>query len=158
MYKLIPLVFLLAASWTDVKKRKINNHITYPLAALGLLMGFLISGGNGLHEALIGMTVAGGLLCIVPGFMHGGGDLKLAGACGAWIGIGGLKYIMAFVAIALALVCLCNIIFLVRNEGWIGIRSRVSLEIVSAFRLSQPTVSLPMAPFMLLAYAVVMII
>ncbi|MHB1421454.1 MAG: prepilin peptidase, partial [Bacillota bacterium] len=135
MYKLIPLVLLLAATWTDVKTKKtkkIKNYITYPLGALDLLTGFLLSGRNGLVEALLGIAIAGGLLCIVPGFRHGGGDIKLAGACGAWIGIGGgIQNVLAFITIALASVCLCNLIYLAQNEGWNGIRSRVSLEIVS---------------------------
>ncbi|MHB1126965.1 MAG: prepilin peptidase [Bacillota bacterium] len=157
MLQLIPIGFLVAASWTDVRARKIRNHITYPMAASGLLVEFLISGKTGLVEALIGMSVAGGLLCIIPGFRHGGGDIKLAGACGAWIGTEGLQSVLAFMVFTLASVWVASVIVLAKKEGWAGIRSRVLIEILSGLRASQPAASLPGAPFLLFAYVVAVI-
>jgi prepilin peptidase CpaA len=102
-------VFLLTsiAVYTDLRWRLIPNRLTLPAVVLGLLVNTL---GNGWHGALIsvlGLFVGIGLL-ILPfavGKM-GGGDVKLMGAIGAWLGSYAVVNIALYSAIAGGLIAL----------------------------------------------------
>lgn len=99
------------AAWTDTRKAKIPNRLTVSILALGLLVsvlrgGFLAANDmpvwwlwkynpgavwlgaiDGLLFAVTGFIVAFGVMFLVWMFGGcGGGDAKLFGAIGAWIG------------------------------------------------------------------------
>lgn len=101
----ILLVFLLIATVTDVRSRKIYNWTTYP----GILIAFGFHGiaslieqdaddeknpvtwfaTIGLGESLIGFLLCGGLMIVCYVFFAGGvggGDIKLIAMMGAWLG------------------------------------------------------------------------
>jgi Flp pilus assembly protein protease CpaA len=80
------LPFLAVAVFTDLKERKIRNWLTVPMFVLGLGAAWLTGGVPGLIASLKGAGVCLLVLMIVPFQRVGGGDLKLAAGCGAWLG------------------------------------------------------------------------
>ncbi len=98
-------VFLAAAAAADVTWQRIPNALVVALAALGLAAQV---GAGGWWAALLG---AGGaaliLLALIPvwsrGFL-GGGDVKLAAACAAWLALEDLPVFALAVALAGGLV------------------------------------------------------
>jgi Flp pilus assembly protein protease CpaA len=88
-----------AASWFDLRERRVPNALTIPSLAFAVLMG-LLDGLPGL-----GMALAGAGICFafaLPLFLMGGlggGDLKLLTAFGAFLGPG--RLVNGFIAMAL---------------------------------------------------------
>jgi prepilin peptidase CpaA len=75
------------AGWTDWRSRKIPNWLTVPGFFLGIAANVLANGWAGLKTSLLGAGL--GLLLLLPFvFLRslGAGDLKLAGALGAFVG------------------------------------------------------------------------
>jgi prepilin peptidase CpaA len=76
-----------AACWFDVRTRRIPNRLTFPGAALGLIASTLVHGSHGAAASAAGWLV--GIAVFFPLFLLrglGGGDVKLMGALGAWLG------------------------------------------------------------------------
>ncbi len=78
---------LAVAAWTDLRRHKIPNTLTYPAIALCLAVSYFDSGLDGLPFSLMGTLVCGGLMFLawLPGAL-GGGDVKLAAVMGAALG------------------------------------------------------------------------
>ena len=79
------LVFTLAAAVCDLRTRKLPNKLTVPAFLLGL--AYHAIWGQGLLFSLGGFAVGFGVLFVlwlIGG--GGGGDAKLMGALGAWLG------------------------------------------------------------------------
>ena len=74
---------------TDIRSRRIPNVLTLPLLVAGLIEATVARGGlHGLLDALAGCVIVGVpfvLLFLFAG--GGGGDAKLMGAIGAWVGV-----------------------------------------------------------------------
>jgi len=84
------LVLVTLAARADVQSRRIPNHLTFPALVIALASHAVFGHVEGLFDALTGMAVAGGVL--VPGWLMGwmgAGDVKLAAAVGAWLGMPG---------------------------------------------------------------------
>ncbi len=96
----IPLSLSGACAYTDLKSNLILNRITIPMALLGLVYSILT---GRIIESLIGLAIGFGIF-LLPVLMGGAsaGDAKLAGAIGAWLGLGILQVI--FVACIIGLV------------------------------------------------------
>lgn len=94
---------LVAATSTDVRRRKVYNWTTYPGALLALLANGLATawgldlesplnsrlGLVGLHESLAGCAVCGFIMLVCYVFFPGGvggGDVKLLAMMGAFLG------------------------------------------------------------------------
>lgn len=95
------------ALYSDLKRGTIPNSLTYPAIALGLVLGYVVGGTEGLLSSVQGCAL--GFVILFLGFMFGGiggGDVKLAAALGALTGFAttalGLMY-MGLLAGALAL-------------------------------------------------------
>jgi prepilin peptidase CpaA len=84
MLATIPAVI---AGWTDWRTRRIPNWLTVPALVLGIAANSLSLGWNGAKEALLGAGLGLGLLLpFVLIRSLGGGDWKLVGALGAFLG------------------------------------------------------------------------
>lgn len=84
-----PLLAIAAAF--DVARHRIPNAISVAVAVLGIASALLRAGPRAALLALAALAVVFAAL-LVPwrrGFL-GGGDLKLAAAAAAWVGLGGL--------------------------------------------------------------------
>lgn len=99
------LAALAAAS--DCATRRIPNWLSVPLLAGGVVAQALIGPSNALSALGAGLLVGLGLLPLWRTHRVGGGDLKLAVAAGAWVGLAALpRYLLAsaLAAGALALI------------------------------------------------------
>jgi prepilin peptidase CpaA len=75
------------AAIIDLRARRIPNWLTYTGLLLAVIARTILWGWSGLMSGLAGVFVAGGILCLffILGAI-GGGDVKLMGAVGAWMG------------------------------------------------------------------------
>ncbi len=89
VYGALLWVGLIAASWSDLRLRKVPNGLNAAIALCGLAYQLHHFGGAGLLTGLGGMGV-GFALIIVPFALrlYRGGDAKLVIALGAWLGAG----------------------------------------------------------------------
>ena len=84
MLATIPAVI---AGWTDWRTRRFPNWLTVPALVLGIAANSLALGWYGAKEALLGAGLGLGLLLpFVLIRSLGGGDWKLVGALGAFLG------------------------------------------------------------------------
>ncbi|MEQ8789782.1 MAG: A24 family peptidase [Pirellulaceae bacterium] len=84
---LVVVSFTLTAATLDVRTRKVPNWLTVPVFAAGLIFHTLTGGLSGLGFAAGGFATGFGILLVlwlIGG--GGGGDVKLMGALGAWLG------------------------------------------------------------------------
>lgn len=108
------MVFVAIAIYTDLKSRRIPNEITVTSLVIALIVQTVIGGTAGLLTALGGFGVGFGilfLLWLTGG--GGGGDVKLMGAAGAWVGP--LPILMIFIGSAIFAVG-CTITLMVRQH------------------------------------------
>lgn len=79
--------FTLTAAVTDQRMRKVPNWLTVPAFAAAVVVHTATGGLAGLGFSLLGFATGFGLLFILWVFGGGGGgDVKLMGALGAWLG------------------------------------------------------------------------
>lgn len=86
---------------TDFRHRKIKNSCV--LALLGGWVVWEVCAGTwkGVPDALLGMVVLLGLFLPLYGLrMIGAGDVKLAGAVGLYVGIGGIERFLAALCVS----------------------------------------------------------
>jgi len=80
-------VLTLAAAVIDIRTRRIPNWFTVPVLAAGVIFHVVTGGLGGLWTAVGGFATGFGIL-LVLWLMGGGGggDVKLMGAVGTWLG------------------------------------------------------------------------
>ena len=153
------------ACWFDMRTRRIPNWLTFPAAALGLVAVSVIHGGPGIASSAAGLFV--GLVLFFPLFVLkglGGGDVKLMGALGAWLGtsmILGVAFYTALAggALALALIvrhryggqAIRNLWLLLMHWRVFGIRPLDSLTLETSAGPKLPY-ALPIAAGLTLAF------
>ena len=79
--------FTLTAAVSDARTRRVPNWLTVPTFALAVVVHAVANGVAGLGFALAGFATGFGILLIlwlIGG--GGGGDVKMMGALGAWLG------------------------------------------------------------------------
>lgn len=80
-------LFTMVAAVVDLRIRRIPNHLTVPMAVLGIAYHSFAPSGLGILAGLAGFAV-GFCLLLIPALLGGGGmgDVKLLSALGAWLG------------------------------------------------------------------------
>ena len=99
------------ACWFDLRTRRIPNALTFPAAALGLVVATMAHGGTGIVTSLAGLLV--GLLLFFPLFALkglGAGDVKLMAALGAWLGTPAIFGVAFYTVLAGGLLALVLIV------------------------------------------------
>jgi Flp pilus assembly protein protease CpaA len=102
-----------AAAISDVRRYRIPNWLTWPAAFLGLVYHAVFAGWPGVGAAMLGCLIGYSLLLIpylLGGF--GGGDVKLLGAVGAWLG--GPLLVLTFL-VSSVLLGLVSVLLIVRS-------------------------------------------
>ncbi len=87
MFVSIVGAFVAVAAVSDLRTRRLPNWLTVPAFAAAVLAHTAVNGLGGLGFALMGFATGFGILLVlwlIGG--GGGGDVKLMGALGAWLG------------------------------------------------------------------------
>jgi prepilin peptidase CpaA len=98
---LVALAVGSAACVTDLRSRRIPNVLTFGAAASAVVSHAIVQGIDGLSLALGGWAV--GTALFLPFFALGGlggGDVKLLGALGAWLGPGDAVWLALYSSMA----------------------------------------------------------
>lgn len=81
------VLFTAVAAMTDLRTRKIPNKLTVPMCLAGLLFQLSFHHFDGARTAMLGFAAGFGVMVVL--WMvgtAGGGDVKLMGALGPWLG------------------------------------------------------------------------
>ena len=91
----------------DLKERRIPNWLTFSAAVSGLAYHLVVNGLTGLGLSVAG-SVVGVAIFFVPFLLRGlgGGDIKLLGALGAWLGPLDIVWLALFTGVAGAVLAL----------------------------------------------------
>ncbi len=103
-------IFTTTAAVSDFRTRRLPNWLTVPALAAAVVMHVTINGLAGLGFSLAGFATGFGILLVlwlIGG--GGGGDVKLMGALGAWLGAS-LTLQVFFVGTILAGLATCAIL------------------------------------------------
>ena len=149
MHLLLPVLFSIAACYTDLKTRKIKNYITYPLIFLGVFINTFLNGLKGFAMSITGILSIVILISIISITKLGGGDLKLAMGYGTFLTS---KNHIMFIFFFLLFVLIGNIFLLIREKGFKNFISELKLEIKTLGFYKTSFNKVPGAPFLLGAY------
>ena len=117
------------AAYTDLRERKVRNRLVVPFFAAGLVYHPVFNGWAGLGHALLGFAVGFGLffaLWLIG--VGGGGDTKLMGALGAWLG---WKHILLVMVVATVIVILLTIALML-YRAFTGGAAKMALQAAEA--------------------------
>ncbi len=124
-YVLFVAAFVAMAAVSDLRTRKLPNRLTVPALAAAVLTHTLVNGLPGLAFSLLGFVTGFGILLIlwlVGG--GGGGDVKLMGALGAWLG-SSLTLTVFLVSTSLAVIAAAVILLTgMLGRGYWGVHRR----------------------------------
>ena len=114
--------FTLAAALSDLKWRRLPNWLNVAALVAALVAHTVFGGLSGLGFALLGFATGFGILFVlwlIGG--GGGGDVKLMGALGAWLGAGlTLKvFLISAVLIAVMAVGIMALAFFANGFGYV---------------------------------------
>ena len=114
------------AAFSDVRKARIPNWLTYSSLATALVLRAAVLGWAGFKSGALGMLAAGGIFLILffMGAM-GGGDMKLMASTGAWVGSDHVVTILLVAAMAGGVLALVQIVF--GGRGWQTLRNLFEL-------------------------------
>jgi prepilin peptidase CpaA len=97
----LTVILLGAASYTDLRWRRIPNYLTFPATGAGLLLYLVTGGWLGLLLSIGGALLAPSILYLAHGGKGPGmGDIKLAAALGALLGpaLGAVAMLLSMIA------------------------------------------------------------
>jgi len=150
----ILILFLVVATYTDIKETKIKNNVTYPLILIGLITSTYIFGLNGFLSSLGGITISLLVVSLIPGFRHGGGDIKLAMGISSFLGMSKIMYFL-FIWFLLSIL-ICNI-KLIRSKGIRNFKNTLLNEILTLGEIEEDIERTLGAPIILAAYIITII-
>src|SRR6266508_390076 len=110
-FLVVVAILLAAAAASDVSRHRIPNELAVAVAAISLVARSIESGIAGGLSALAALVLTAAIL--FPAWARraiGGGDLKLAAAAAAWVGLAGLpRYALASAVAAGLLAVICYV-------------------------------------------------
>jgi len=109
------------ALWTDLRHRRIPNLLTVPAAICALCFHTAVGGiTDGTLFSLKGLLIGIALL-LIPFLLGGmgGGDVKLFGGLGAWLGVRSVIIVSLLAAVAGGIIAL---VMLIRHGGFARLR------------------------------------
>jgi len=120
-FYLIFVSSLIIISGIDIQYQIIPNLITIPGMLFGLLIAFFL--GKGLFNAISGLVLGGGSLLLVSWIYSlvtgkegmGGGDIKLLGMIGAWLGPRSIFPVVMLASFSGVIISI--IVFIAKNKG-----------------------------------------
>ena len=121
-------LFFLVVLYMDIRWRKIPNWLTVPAALLGISYHIAAGGLPGGFFSLTGLLV--GLAVLLMPFLlggTGGGDLKLLGATGCWLGAWGVFNLFLYGALTGGLISLV----LIAKKGTVIDLKNIYYDIIS---------------------------
>jgi prepilin peptidase CpaA len=133
---ILSALFALAAGVTDLRWRRIPNWLTYPAAPIAVGLHALAGGWPEAKLSIAGLAL--GLILLLPfGLLRslGGGDWKLVGALGAFLG---WRHLLNVLVITLLINALMAIVFIVAKKRiWRTLRN-IGRLFAALFRLHLP--------------------
>jgi prepilin peptidase CpaA len=117
--------FTTAAAISDWRTRRLPNRLTVPAFAAAVLMHTAVNGLAGLGFSLAGSVTGFGILLVlwlIGG--GGGGDVKLMGALGAWLGATFILHVFVLSAVVAAIATAAVLSADVLNRGFGFVRRR----------------------------------
>jgi len=160
------LLVLTVCTVTDLHRHRIYNWATYSAFLWGVTASIIVSTAEKQDEAIVGPgdAIGGAILCFLLMMFayslsgrRGAGDVKLAAALGAWLGVRmGLSTIMHTYAVAgVGVVCWLMVLvgpvrvfrYLLQTLGALLLPKQVSLPKPDS--LPQVRLAVPMGPFFL---------
>jgi prepilin peptidase CpaA len=106
------LSMLALATRADLRERRIPNALTFPMVGVGIVLGGLFGGLEGLKESALGAALGLGML--FPLFMlrwMGAGDVKLMSAIGALMGTNFVWFACLWAAVFGGAIALVGLIY-----------------------------------------------
>jgi prepilin peptidase CpaA len=97
----VVLVASLVAAATDISSRRIPNMLTLPLLGLGCLWAGSVGGVAGLADSAAACVLLATPFLVLFAFAGGGGgDAKMMGMLGAWLGVANGTVVLASVCLS----------------------------------------------------------
>jgi prepilin peptidase CpaA len=134
---IVSAMFALTAGVTDLRWRRIPNWLTYPAAPLAIALHAIAGGWPEAKVSLEGFGIAFAVFLVfflLRGL--GGGDLKLAAALGALVGVHHLVDVI--IAVLLINALLAIVLIIAKRRIWRTLRN-IGRLVAAFFRLHLPT-------------------
>lgn len=133
---MLSALFALAAGVTDLRWRRIPNWLTYPVVPVGVGLHALAGGWPEAKLSLLGLALGLGLLLpFVLLRSLGGGDWKLVGALGAFVGWRDLFNVLVATFLINALIAI--VLIVARKRIWRTLRN-IGRLFAALFRFHLP--------------------
>jgi prepilin peptidase CpaA len=133
---IVSAMFALTAGVTDLRWRRIPNWLTYPAAPLAIALHAIAGGWPEAKVSLEGFGIAFAVFLVfflLRGL--GGGDLKLAAALGALVGVHHLVDVI--IAVLLINALLAIVLIIAKRRIWRTLRN-IGRLVAAFFRLHLP--------------------
>lgn len=119
--------FVLVAAVSDYRTRRLPNWLTVPACGAAIVLHTVVNGLTGLQFAALGFATGFSIL-LVLWFIggSGGGDVKLMGALGAWLGASLTIHVFLFTAALAAVLTSVAVSYGMLSRGFGSLRRSLS--------------------------------
>lgn len=124
------------------------------MLASGIALNSILGGLQGFLYSTYGIGIAFILMTVLPGFRHGGGDIKLGMGFGAYMG---WENTIILILLTLAIIALVNIAMILKRDGIKGFLKSLKIEICSMGKLKTEGSKIIEGPIILIAYVIALL-